>query len=190
MPDVYPLPELPADFPCCIAMEWISGPTIAALLLDKDTPLDHKKNIIARYAGIWAKRHARALALSEPRLLQENPTLSHVFVSNGRLVHFDFEIVFTRKKDLERLVRREIVGVLHSLAKTSEDDFRPLLDTLLDNYPDLTHFRQTARELLDYGTVPMLGWTAGLHRLTRKRKRYRKRMAFVKILNEALKQDR
>jgi len=186
VPDVYSPPKLPDDFPPCIAMEWIPGPTVAEVLQDKNVSLAAKKEIIARYAPVWGKRHARALELSEPGLLQENPTLSHVFSSGDRLVHFDFEIVFTRKKDLERLIRREIVGIIHSMAKTGGDDFKSLLDTLLQNYPDLSHIRQTARELSRYGTVPMLGWTAELHRLTRNRKRYRKRIGFVDILNNAL----
>jgi len=63
----------------------------------------------------------------------------------------------------------------------------PLLDTLLDAYPDLSHFRQTAWELLLYGTVPVMGWTAIFHRLTRGKKRYSKRMNFTKTLARALK---
>lgn len=187
VPEVYPLPEHPQDTPYCIAMEWIPGPTVAEVLQDDQQSLASKKEVIARYAQVWGKRHARALKLGEPQLLQENPTLSHVFVSGDRLVHFDFEIVFTRKKDLKRLVRREIVGVLRSMSKASGDNFSPLLDTLLEAYPDLSYFRQTAWELLLYGTVPVMGWAAILHRLTRRKKRYRKRLNFIKTLAKALK---
>jgi hypothetical protein len=187
VPEVYPLPIIPLDTPHCTAMEWITSPTLAEVLQDDQTSLGYKKEIIARYARIWGKRHARALELGEPRLLQENPTLSHVFVSQDRLVHFDFEIVFTRKKDLKRLIRREIVGILRSMSKASGDNFSPLLDTLLEAYPDLSHFRQTAWELLLYGTVPVMGWTAIFHRLTRRRERYSKRLNFTKTLGRALK---
>ncbi|OEU65211.1 MAG: hypothetical protein BA867_12465 [Desulfobacterales bacterium S5133MH16] len=186
VPEVYPLPKLPQDISNCIAMEYIPSPTVAKVLQDDQKSLVLKKEVIARYARVWGKRHARALELGEPRLLQEHPTLSHVFVSRDRLVHFDFETVFTRKKDLERLVRREIVGILRSMAKTSGDGFYPLLDTLLDAYPDLSHFRQTACELLRYGTVPVMGWTAMFHRLTRRKKRYTKRLDFTKTLAKAL----
>jgi hypothetical protein len=186
VPEVYPLPKLPQDISNCIAMEYISSPTVAKVLQDDQKSLVLKKEVIARYARVWGKRHARALELGEPRLLQEHPTLSHVFVSRDRLVHFDFEIVSTRKKDLERLVRREIVGILRSMAKTSGDGFYPLLDTLLDAYPDLSHFRQTACELLRYGTVPVVGWTAMFHRLMRSKKRYTKRLDFTKTLAKAL----
>ena len=187
VPEVYPLPILPLDTPHCIAMEWIPGPTLAEVLQDDQKPLAYKKEIIARYSRIWGKRHARALELGEPRLLQENPNLSHVFVLRDRLVHFDFEIVFTRKKDLKRLIRREIVGILRSMSKASGDNFSPLLDTLVEAYPDLSHFRQTAWELLLYGTVPVMGWAAIFHRLTRRRKRYSKRLSFTKALGRALK---
>ena len=187
VPTLYDLPELPPDFPCCIAMEWIPGPTLVETLRDENNSLDFKKEIIARYAGLWAKRHARAIELNEPRLLQENPTLSHVFYSDGRLVHFDFEIVFTWKKDMERLIRREIVGVVHSLAKAGREHFEPLLNTLLDNYPELSHFRQAVAELERYGTVPEVGWSAVLHLLTRRRNRYLKRQYFTDILDRALK---
>jgi len=187
VPEIYPLPEIPQNIPYCIAMEWIPCPTVAEVLQDDKKSLAFKKEVIARYARVWGKRHALALKLGEPRLLQENPTLSHVFVSRDRLVHFDFEMVFTRKKDLKRLVRREIVGILRSMSKASGDSFSPLLDTLLDAYPDLSYFRQTARELLLYGTVPVMGWTAIFHRLTRRKKRYRKRLNFTKTMAKALK---
>jgi len=187
VPEIYPLPEIPQNIPYCIAMEWIPCPTVAEVLQDDQKSLAFKKEVIARYARVWGKRHALALKLGEPRLLQENPTLSHVFVSRDRLVHFDFEMVFTRKKDLKRLVRREIVGILRSMSKASGDSFSPLLDTLLDAYPDLSYFRQTARELLLYGTVPVMGWTAIFHRLTRRKKRYRKRLNFTKTMAKALK---
>jgi len=187
VPEVYPLPKLPQDISNCIAMEYIPSPTVAKVLQDDQKSLVLKKEVIARYARVWGKRHARALELGEPRLLQENPTLSHVFVSRDRLVHFDFEIVFTRKKDLERLVRREIVGILRSMSKASGDSFSPLLDTLLEAYPDLSYFRQTAWELFRYGTVPVMGWTAIFHRITRGKKRYSKRMNFTKTLGRALK---
>jgi hypothetical protein len=186
VPEVYPLPKHPQDISNCLAMEYIPSPTVAKVLQDDQKSLVFKKEVIARYARVWGKRHARALELGEPRLLQEHPTLSHVFVSRNRLVHFDFEIVFTRKKDLERLIRREIVGTLRSMAKTSGDGFYPLLDTLLDAYPDLSHFRQTACELLRYGTVPVVGWAAMFHRLTRRKKRYTKRLDFTKTLAKAL----
>jgi hypothetical protein len=187
VPDVYLLPKLFQDLHCCIAMEYIPSPTLTEVLKDNQKSLALKKEIIARYARVLGKRHARALELGEPRLLQENPTLSHVFVLPDRLVHFDFEIVFTRKKDLKRLVRREIVGVLRSLSKTSGDSFASLLDTLLDAYPDLSHFRQTAWELFLYGTVPVIGWTAIFHLLTQRKKRYSKRLNFTKTLVKALK---
>jgi tRNA A-37 threonylcarbamoyl transferase component Bud32 len=187
VPEVYQLSELPEDISYCIAMEYIPSPTVAELLKDDQKSLAFKKEVIARYARVWGKRHARALELREPRLLQENPTLSHVFVSRDRLVHFDFEIVFTRKKDLKRLVRREIVGILRSMSKASGESFSPLLDTLLDAYPDLSYFRQTAWELLRYGTVPVMGWAAIFHRITRGKKRYTKRMNFTKTLARALK---
>jgi hypothetical protein len=187
VPEVYPLPEGPQDTPYCIAMEYIPSPTVAEVLQDDQQSLAFKKEIIARYARVWGKRHARAFELGEPRLLQEKPTLSHVFVSPDRLVHFDFEIVFKRKKDLKQLVRREIVGILRSMSKASGDHFSPLLDTLLETYPDLSLFRQTAWELLLYGTVPVMGWTATFHRLMRQKKRYRKRLNFTNTLARALK---
>ena len=187
VPEVYPLKKPPQDIPYCIAMEYIPSPTVAELLQDNQKSLSFKKEAIARYARVWGKRHARALELGEPRLLQENPTLSHVFVSRDRLVHFDFEIVFTRKKDLKRLVRREIVGILRSMSKASGDSFSPLLDTLLEAYPDLSYFRETAWELFRYGTVPVMGWTAIFHRFTRRKKRYTKRLNFTKTLARALK---
>lgn len=186
VPEVYDLPGLPDDVPC-IAMEYIPAPTVNDLLKDPARPLEVKQKIISRYAEVWSRRHARAVQLREPRLLLENPTLDHVFVHGMRMVHFDFEIVFTRTTDLERLARREIAGILWSMAKMSGSDFSPLLDAVLTAYPDHTLFEQTANDLLTYGNVPVIGWTAWLSRLTRNRERYTQRLDFARTLQQALR---
>jgi len=186
VPEVCPLPPLPADAPPCIAMEWIPALPATRVLEDPTRTLDEKKEIVTRFGRAWARRHARALELNEPRLLLENPTLDHVFVSLDRLVHFDFEIVFTRKNDLERLVRREIVGILWSLAKSTGDAFPVLLDVLLDAYRDHALVERTVLELKRYGGVPVLRWTAWFHRLTRWRERYASRAGFTRALESGL----
>lgn len=189
-PEVYDLAEPPPEFPFCLAMEYISGPPMVDVLWvwdgDGDYSLADKKEIVARYARSWGARHARALELKEPRLLQAHPSLRHVFYANDRLVHFDFEVVFTGTKNLDRLIRREIVGVLRSMSQVTGEQFEPLLNTLLDNYPDLDFFRQTARELSRYGTVPEMGWTAVFYRLMQGRKRYKKRRHFIETLEKTL----
>jgi hypothetical protein len=73
------------------------------------------------------------------------------------------------------------------MAKMSGSDFPPLLDAVLKAYPDHTPFEQTARDLLTYGNVPVIGWTAWLSRLTRNRERYTQRRDFACTLQQALR---
>ena len=126
VPSLLAVPVPDPDLEPCLAMEWIPGTTLARVLLDSGVPVSRKQDLINRFTVILGRRHARAMSLKEPRLLFENPTFDHVFLSGERLVHHDFEIVFTGKRNIERLVRREIVGFLCSLAKVTSC-FRPFV---------------------------------------------------------------
>ena len=169
-----------------LVMEWIEGPTLERFLADPSVPPERKEAAVARFAPILARRHARALALGEPALLFENPTFNHVFLSGDRLVHHDFEIVFRRRRGLERLVRREIVGFLCSLAKAASGRFPSLLRVLVEGYPDRGILARTAGELARYGGIPLFPWLGPLTMLLHRSERRRRRAPVATALERVL----
>ena len=186
VPSLLPIPISDPDLEPCLVMEWIPGTTLARMLLDASIPVSRKQEVIKRFTVILGNRHARARALEEPRLLFENPTFDHVFLSGERLVHHDFEIVFTRRKNIERLVRREIVGFLCSLAKVPAVEFDLLLADFVALYPDHALLRRVQQDLSRYGSVPMLDWVAPFIRLIPRNKRHKRREPITRALDEIL----
>lgn len=174
-PEVFTYDELERRARPCLLMEWIEGELFTNVLYNREVPREHKAESIEKFAREWGRRHARVMEKSEPRLLMENPTFDHLFISNERLIHFDFEIVFTRKTDLERLIRREIAGILCSLEKSADDDFPYLLERMLSAYPEPARFARTADELLRFGSIPVIGAFSWMHNFIRNKKRYARR---------------
>ena len=157
----------------CLALEWISGPTLAEVVRDPETPLEHKQELIARFAAITGKRHEEALRLREPRLLFEHPTFSHVFVSNERLVHFDFELVFTRTDCVERTIRHETAGFLKAVLRADSAISAELMQSFIAAYPDKHRIKKIVYDLQRFGTVPFLGWMEKFPGFFSLSKRYR-----------------
>jgi len=141
-----------------LAMEFVPGPTLARALAGREVDLERKRELITTFAGVWSRRHDRALELREPRLIFEHPTFDHVIVSSDRLVHFDFEIVITRRWGLEDLVGREIAGFLRSLFKSAGANFPHLLDVLVNAYAGRRRLEGVRDDILQYGTVPVMPW--------------------------------
>lgn len=179
------------DFPSlepCLAMEWIPGQTLSDLIQSSEESLETKKDLIRRFTEILARRHDRALALNEPRILFEHPTLNHLILSGDRLVHFDFEIVFTWKRDLERLIRRELAGFIRPLVRKSrEEETDDLLEVMVRTYPEKARFRDVLNELEQFGSVPVLHWLQGFQKLPFFRKKGNTRAAAA--LARALKKE-
>lgn len=143
----------------CIAMEWMPGQTLTAFLHDTSISLDRKREVIGRFCKDMARRHERALQNQEVRLILFHPKLSRILVSNGRLVYIDFETVYTPKRDLDRIVRKEIAGFLYSIARTSpREQLYPLLECFIKSYPDKTRMGFVLKEMRRFGTVPVYGW--------------------------------
>jgi len=157
------------DFPSlepCLAMEWMPGQTLSDLIQSKEESLETKKDLIRRFTEILARRHERALALNEARLLFEHPTLNHLIQSGDRLVHFDFEIVFTWKRDLERLIRRELAGFIRPMVRKSrKEETDGLLGVMVRTYPEKVCLRHVLKELEQFGSVPVLHWLKGFQKL-------------------------
>ncbi|MEI6125856.1 MAG: hypothetical protein WCQ99_04805 [Pseudomonadota bacterium] len=158
----------------CLALEWISGPTLAGVLRSPEESLDRKKELIKKFAQAMGERHERALSLREPQFMFEHPTFNHVIVSGDRLVHFDFEIAFTQKNNIERIARHEIAGFLYAMPRSNREHFPCLLESLVTAYPDRPRIKQTLTELKTFGTVPLLGWLELFQKYFRFFKRYKK----------------
>jgi tRNA A-37 threonylcarbamoyl transferase component Bud32 len=186
VPRVYPI-----DFPSlepCVAMEWIPGQTVSDFIRARDESLETKKVLIGRFTEILARRHDRALALNESRLLFEHPTLNHVIWCGDRLVHFDFEMVFTWKRDLDRLVRRELAGFIRPLVlKSRKEETDSLLEIMVRTYPEKARLRHVLNELEKFGSVPVLHRLEGFQKLAffRKKGNTRPAAALARALKKA-----
>ena len=162
----------------CLAMEWIPGKTLAKVFQDRELPLSRKKELIEKFAGVLGNRHAKASELKEYRFIFGHPTFSHVMLSEDRMVHFDFEIVY-RKGHMESIIRREIAGFIYSLAKSSKSQFPDLLKTMVSAYPDHSRIGLAINELQQYGTVPIIGLLKIFFKYFNRSKRYRRRISAV-----------
>jgi hypothetical protein len=108
-----------------VVMEYVPGRTLDALVADASVALPDKQRIVTRLARELARRHARARELREPLLIQLHASLGHVLHvgavggSPERLVTFDFEVAFTRRRGFEANLRRELTHYRDSLAHSS-----------------------------------------------------------------------
>jgi len=139
----------------CLAMELIPGPTLAAIMRSNEYSVAYKARIVARLARAMNIRHDRALAMHEPRLIVEHPSLTHIIVDDGRLAQIDFEISFTRPSQIERFARHEIAGTLLSIAKADRGNALAFLQAFAGAYGAGSRFQQTIEELRRYGSVPL-----------------------------------
>ena len=165
----------------CLAMELIPGQTLTTFLHDTTIPLDLKQGIISRFCQEMARRHERALELQEMRLLLFHPTLSRILVSNDRLVYLDFEVVYTPKRDLERIVRKEIAGFLYAISRSApQQQLHPLLECFIKEYPDKARMVFVLEELRRFGTVPVYGWLKRFPFIFSFFSKYQKTAAYLK----------
>jgi len=145
------------DLQPCIALEWISGPTLSSIFQSVKTPLEDKIGLVEKFAVIAASRHELSIKMNETRLTYEHPTFNHLILSGDRMVHFDFEIVFTWKNDLERLIRREISGFLRSLVnRLQAEEIGPIMRAFVNTYPDRNRLNRILLEIEKYGAIPVL----------------------------------
>jgi tRNA A-37 threonylcarbamoyl transferase component Bud32 len=158
----------------CLAMEWVPGPLLSKIIRAADEPLTGKKKLIAVFAETAGRRHARALELREPGLIFKHPTFSHIIVSDGRLVHFDFEQALTHAGSIERYIRHEIAGFLHALPRADRELFFELFAAFSSSYPDRQRLDMVISELQRFGTVPLAAWLEPFGSLFLCFKRYKK----------------
>lgn len=165
----------------CLAMEWIPGQTLTTFLNDTGIPLDRKKDVISRFCKEMAGRHERALALQEVRLLLFHPNLSRILLSNDRLVYLDFEVVYTPKRDLERIVRKEIAGFWYAIGRSApRQQLHALVECFIQEYPAKARMALVLEELRQFGTIPVYGWLKLFPFMFSFYSKYRKSAAYLK----------
>jgi tRNA A-37 threonylcarbamoyl transferase component Bud32 len=185
VPALLDLPGLDRAGQPCLAMEFVEGELLSKLLRSADVPLGRKKELVARFAAIAGRRHRRALELAEPGLVFKHPTFSHIIVSGERLCHFDFEQALTHPGSIERYIRHEIAGFLHTLPRADGPVFDGLFAAFRAGYPDRPRFDEVLRLLARFGTVPLAGWLEPLAFLFMRFRRYRKMAALARSLARA-----
>ena len=178
--DIPLLSEIPQP---CLAMEWIQGPTLAEFFRCSQTPFPRKQQVMENFVNILGMRHKKALNLNEPRLLFEHPGFKHVLLSGQRMVHFDFEITFIRKKNIERLIRREVAGFLYSLVKSSRRDSPELVNIFITCYPEKHRIKEVVEDLQKFGTVPVINGLDRFHKLFMLSSKYRKISRSARVFN-------
>lgn len=166
----------------CLALEWIPGRSLAEIVRSAQESLEIKECLLSECGTKMRQRHDRAVALQEPRLVFEHPSLHHVLVSDGRLVYTDFEITYRRGRDIERIAQREIAGFLYSLARAQWALFQPLFIAFSEGYGNAVRLRAMIRELRKYGTVPVAGWAALFPIIFRATRRHRRIAAAARSL--------
>jgi hypothetical protein len=131
-----------------LVLEFVEGRTLYDILQDPGVVEAEKEALLERFAPEWRRRHALALERSEPRLLHEHGSFRHVWVAGERLITFDLEIAWQRRRLTAYLVGREIAAFLRSLGRASGPDrFETRLARLVAAYGDPRSLRESVRRV-------------------------------------------
>jgi len=156
-------PEVPEP---ALWLEWCPGETLDRALAAVD--LAAARALAERLAVEQARRHQRALELSEPLLAMEHPTIVHVLASGERLVSIDFENAYRRGFPAATAVARELAGTLRSFLRRLPERGEALFDAYVAAYPRRDLLRAAAQSTLRGG-----GLAGALRRLRDRRRENR-----------------
>jgi hypothetical protein len=157
-----------------LVLEFIDGPSIWNILNDGDWSFEKEADLLRRFAIEWARRHELARQQREPRFIQLRAGLHHILVSGERQAAFDFEMCYTRRHPIDRLISLEILGYLRTLQAATGDNFERYLECVVQSYGNPAPFRRV-REDAASGVAP---W---LKPLSRWQMRIRRRKATSKL---------
>lgn len=135
-------------------LEWCPGRTLDAALSADACDLAAARDLAERLAREQARRHQKALELSEPLLAMEHPSIVHVLASGGRLVTIDFENAYRRGFRAAEAVARELAGTLRSFIRRLPDRGEALFDAYVAAYPHRDLLRAAAESTLRGGGIP------------------------------------
>ncbi len=156
-----------------LVIECVPGDSLRDLIKGRRVTDQELTDILERFARDCRRRHDTALALKEPRLIHEHPSLRHVMVADDRLINLDFEVVFMRRHDIERIVSLEIAGFLRALAKETKEIFPRYLEAFARAYGDKERLARVGRDVRG-GTLPIFKWLITLDLKLRRRVYYNK----------------
>lgn len=139
-------------------MEYCPGRSLTSVLQDGSVSWDEKVEQLSAMAGEMSRRHARAVATGERRLLQKHGTADHILLFKDRRITIDLEGAFLPGYRMEEALVRELSGYLRSLRVLGErlDDG---IDAFIAAYPE----RDLLRGAVSWG----LHGTSLSRRLTR-----------------------
>lgn len=133
--DAPPPAWLPAGLPS-LWLEFTPGSSLFWVLLDEQRPEAERCALAKRLGVEHARRHRRALELSEPLLLQEHPTTKHVLVHGERLVTIDLEGGYAPGYSVAAGIALDLAGTLRSFSHGPPDLTAALPAAYLGGYRD------------------------------------------------------
>jgi hypothetical protein len=168
VPAVAERPTPPGLAEPCLWLEYCPGPTLDRALADPELPLERARALVARLAVDQARRHRKGIAIGEPLLFLEHPTIVHVLASGERLVTIDFENAWWRRFPVEEALARELAGTLRSIHRRIPERAEALFAAYVDVYPDRELLRRAAAQTLGGG-----GFAGALRRARDRRRENR-----------------
>jgi hypothetical protein len=129
-----PLPE--GVEPPAMWLEYCPGRTLDRVISDPAVGEADKQSVLGRLAASMTPRHARALELREPLLVQEHAALTHVFVHADQLLVFDLETGYRPGFPVLEALAQEVAGYARSVLKFGGTDGPALLEAFVSGYGD------------------------------------------------------
>ena len=133
-------PDWAGDHPI-LAMEFVDGPTLHEALGDRARSPAERRRLVGQLARDYAHRHRCALERGDPLLVHEHAMARHVFVSEGRLVTFDFEHAYRPGFPLSVAIAFELSSTLRSLERLGAEAF----DAYVDGYAEPRILEESCR---------------------------------------------
>lgn len=120
-----------------LLLEYVEAPKLIEHMRDAAHSADVRFATWRRFLLEWGRRHERAIAEREPRLVHENGDAKHVMIlEDGSFLWFDFEMVYRSSSRVADHVSREIVQYLWHLHKSLPRELRSrLFEETVAGYP-------------------------------------------------------
>ena len=149
--------DVPRLLPCppamrlCLphfCMEFLDGELLSRHLANENVSGADRDDTFVRFLRIWAARHALAVKRQDSRLIQEHGSFEHVMKVDDRLVTFDLEVAFRRRRSVRACLVQEICGYLRSLFRLLPDPLaRHFFELAVKEYPRRDYLREVPRHL-------------------------------------------
>ena len=133
--------------PPALWLEYCPGPLLGDVLADAATPTARQRELIAWLGRETDRRHALAEHLGEPGLLHEHGSVKHQLLCGGRLVTFDLEAAYTRRRAIPTAIGEELSNLLHSLLRYTWLPADEALAHFAAGYGSLERLRRVGAEL-------------------------------------------